>query len=418
MTDQLDSSTLQAIKQAGLESRAVRYLSATKQNGYKLLNRLDGETTRDLLGLACGRRGGSAAVGVTGSAGAFSSPTVTPLSGDCAITSRADDQLYQEFTSSRLQTEFKGVQNTGNGKLVRATTKGDDGESFDVTARYLEDGEGYVRGRLESNREKAREIFEEKDPDNVDVEWDPNRPVLDQINDIAKRSEGVASSLRGEVMEDAVLPQRLRQKYGDGGFSPDADGDVGSFDQGYIPAEDIPFEFSGSDRGIDGLAIDSDGTLRVVESKVKNKNGRMTKSGSGLENTGPDQLNEEWISNKFENMVQRAESDTQQSFVKTLRDEGYIDYQEVDDEVILTGVDVRKELVVYQDGPKTGGLASTTLRKGDGDETLEKQPTVDRYEAVKMGNVYDEIGGSSADQAVGQSSAFGAQQSLRTPIEI
>jgi hypothetical protein len=241
-----------------------------------------------------------------------------------------------------------------------------------------------------SRIEKKREIFEEKDPDNVDVEWDPNRPVLDQINDIAKRSEGVASSLRGEVMEDAVLPQRLRQKYGDGGFSPDADGDVGSFDQGYIPAEDIPFEFSGSDQGIDGLAIDSDGTLRVVESKVKNKNGRMTKSGSGLENTGPDQLSEDWIESKFRIMIQNAESDAQESFVKTLRDEGHIDYAENNGKVVIQEVNTKKELVVYQDGPKTGGLASSTLRKGDDDK-----PTVDRYEAVKTGDVFDRIGGES-----------------------
>jgi hypothetical protein len=52
MTERLDDGTLQAIKEAGLESQTVQYLAATKEGGYKLLNRLsrtDSDAPKALL---------------------------------------------------------------------------------------------------------------------------------------------------------------------------------------------------------------------------------------------------------------------------------------------------------------------------------------------------------------------------------
>ena len=294
-------------------------------------------------------------------------------------------QLAKELTGSvsSVSTSVRSISQGDTGIVVRATTQGEDGGDIAVTARYLDDGEAYVRSQIEQNRDVARDIFEE-----FDVDFDSDTPVVDQISELAETKPGLAATLRGLVIEDTVLPTRLRNKYGEGSFSADPDGNAGSLTQGYIPEEDIPYDLSGSQQGIDGFAVDTDGNLVIIEGKAKNTNGRITFSNSDLENSGPDQLSQAWIEEKFKSFVQDAETPEQKSFITTLEEANYVEIDNGD--VDLTDdayANIKTELVFYQDGPPAGGLASPTLRKSD-DET----PTVDRFEAVKTGNIFDEIG--------------------------
>ena len=255
----------------------------------------------------------------------------------------------------------------------------EDGGDIAVTARYLDDGEAYVRSQIEQNRDVARDIFEE-----FDVDFDSDTPVVDQINDLAKTRPGLAATLRGLVIEDTVLPTRLRDKYGEGSFSADPDGNAGSLTQGYIPEEDIPYDLSGSQQGIDGFAVDTDGNLVIIEGKAKNTNGRITFSNSDLDNDGADQLSQAWIEEKFESLVKNTDTPEQESFIQTLEEQGYIS---INNGNVEASGEIKTELTFYQDGPPTGELASPGLRN-----PKFRFPSVDRLEAIKVGNIFDEIG--------------------------
>jgi hypothetical protein len=191
-----------------------------------------------------------------------------------------------------------------------------------------------------------------------------------------------------------LQPELERSKYGRGSFRYDPESKEGSIDNGYIGEDDIPYNLDGSEQGFDGFAVDDDGNLVIIETKVKNANGRVTNAkwlGERL-SSGNRQMSDEWIENKFESLVQSAESPKQKEFIRQLADDdgvNAIDISERGGRLQLTDVNtgkIKKELIAYQDAKQTGELASSSLR-----QTNPREPSLDSVEIIKIRDVFKGI---------------------------
>jgi len=158
--------------------------------------------------------------------------------------------------------------------------------------------------------------------------------------------------------------------YGRGGF--EFDGDSGSLDEGYFPEEDIPYDLDAGNQGFDGFAIDNDGNLVVIETKVKNANGRVTNTrvfGDTLSNDER-QMSDVWIEDRIQSLIDNADTEERKEFIRRLADEDCPDAIEISErngEISLEDVNdesLKKELFAYQDGDQTGELASEAPQAG------------------------------------------------------
>lgn len=160
------------------------------------------------------------------------------------------------------------------------------------------------------------------------------------------------------------------------------------------------FEAGSSDTGFDGLAIDRNDNLVVVETKATGKTGRIDASILG-EADGNKQLSEAYIENEFQNLADDAVGNPERvSFLRELKQRGYIDADFIteDGEIVdiqVNGIErdrIRTQLIVIQDGRQTGELVSPALRQ-DGEST----PSIDRVIQVKLGSTFDVPESSSAE---------------------
>ena len=189
-----------------------------------------------------------------------------------------------------------------------------------------------------------------------------------------------------------LQPELAKNKYGRGGF--EFDGDSGSLERGYIPEDDIPYDLDAGNQGFDGFAIDNDGNLVVIETKVKNSNGRVTNSGvlGDTLSNGERQMSDQWIRERLQELAENADTDEQRAFIRRLADDDgpdAIDINQRGDVIVVDRVNIeniKKELFAYQDGEQTGELASSGLR-----QSADREPTLDRVEVIKIGDVFTDI---------------------------
>lgn len=120
----------------------------------------------------------------------------------------------------------------------------------------------------------------------------------------------------------------------------------------------------------------------------------MTNSGAFGDtlSDGERQMSDLWIQERLQRLVDNADTDEQNEFIRRLADEdgpNAIDITERNGEINVDDVNnenIRRELLTYQDGDQTGELASTGLRQTD-----DLEPTLDSVEIVKIGEVFEGI---------------------------
>jgi len=83
-----------------------------------------------------------------------------------------------------------------------------------------------------------------------------------------RRVTASSAGLRRRYQVLSLLqPELPTSKYGRGGF--EFDGNSGSLEEGRIPEDDITYDLDAGKQGFDGFAIDNDGNLVVIKTKVK-----------------------------------------------------------------------------------------------------------------------------------------------------
>ena len=155
----------------------------------------------------------------------------------------------------------------------------------------------------------------------------------------------------------------------------------------------MPFNVDGSEQGFDGLAINEDGNLVVIETKVKNANGRVTNSKwlSTKLSTGNRQMSDDWIENNLIKLADDADTERKREFLRRLADDDGIDAIEIteqDGRIVVDDVNeknIDSQLIAYQDNQQTGRAVSSGLRVED--DTTE--PTLDEVDVVKIGDVFN-----------------------------
>lgn len=307
--------------------------------------------------------------------------------GDIDIQTGEKNNIAEEIQTYSGYERVDGVERTGRGTNVRGVVNGQDSGDIKVTGRFYRDGDAYVRESLNRNSDEVERIFRKNG--GGDLYDESGVDAIDRLDEV---SGGDAVNIRGQIGEEVLQPELASNKYGRGGF--EFDGDSGSLDQGYIPEGDIPYDLDAGNQGFDGFAIDNDGNLVVIETKVKNSNGRVTNAqvfGDPLSN-GERQMSDVWIEDRLQNLVDDAETNEQKEFIKQLADDdgaNAIEVSERNGEINLNGVNeenLNTELITYQDGDQTGELASRGLRQAD-----DEEPTLDSVEIVKVGDVFNDI---------------------------
>ena len=304
--------------------------------------------------------------------------------GDIDLQTGDTNNIVEEIQTYRGFERVTDVEQTGHGTTVRGVVSGEDGGDIDVTGRFINDGDDYVDRRLQQNTDEVEAIFRRNDEGDL---YDEHG--TDAIRHLDEASEGDAPKIRGQLGEEVLQPDLARSKYGSGGF--EFDGDSGSLSRGYIPEKDVPFDLDASQQGFDGFAIDSDGNLVIVETKVTNTNGRVTRTNAFGEtlDAGERQMSDKWIQDRLRTLTENADSEQEKAFIRRLADDdgpNAIDISERGGEIQIQDVNhdsIRKELFTYQDGEPTGELASSGLRVSD-----DVEPTLDRVEVVKIGDIF------------------------------
>lgn len=103
-------------------------------------------------------------------------------------------------------------------------------------------------------------------------------------------------------------------------------------------------------------------------------------------------MSNNWIDNRFETLVENADTPERKAFVRRLADEDgpdAIDISECGGQIELNRVNtekIRRELIAYQDGPQTGELASSGLRVSN-----DAEPTRNSVKVVKIGDIFEEV---------------------------
>jgi len=304
------------------------------------------------------------------------------------IDANTGREIVTETDTYRSFKRIESVDHRGDGTAITGTVEGADGGDITVDSRFLRDGDQYVLQRLRRNEGQVEEVFRRNDAEDL---YDAHG--VDAIKHLDEVESGKAYNIRGQLGEEALLPEFQTRKYGSGSFDYDPNSGSVTLRSGYLDENDIPFDMDGSKQGFDGLAIDGDGKLVVIESKVKNKNDRVTK-GDWLEKTsdGEYQLSERWIEDKFDNLARNAETDEQRAFLRKLADDDIdvIDITERNGRIRIDNVkheNIRQELTAFQDKEPTGELASSGLRN----QPDRSAPTVDDIGIIKTGEVFEGI---------------------------
>jgi hypothetical protein len=267
--------------------------------------------------------------------------------------------------------------------VIKAEVDADAGQ-IDADAVMFENGEAYVKNRIRAaDQEDVRKIFDKNGA--LDLYQKYGVDAIDHLDEIDAPS---ADNIRGSLAEVAVQPRIARKTYGDGSV----DLEEGSFTEGYLADEEIPFEMEPNEPGFDGMAIDRDGNLVIIETKAVDSNARVTRSSANLRKSGqrPDQMSEEWIGNTFEQLATKAnkagEGSDKYKLMKLLAEKDYIDITEKGGRISIDRVNmenIETELTVLQDGSISGKLVSSSLRNAESDVT-----TIDRVNVLKTGDVF------------------------------
>jgi hypothetical protein len=95
-----------------------------------------------------------------------------------------------------------------------------------------------------------------------------------------------------------------------------------------------------------------------------------------------------YIQRKLTELVQKADTPEQRSFIRTLEAEGYIRIDRSGPEPVVRDVNnIRIEEVVFRDSAeKRGELGSSGLRN-----TNPEEPRIDTLDIVNIGDVFDNI---------------------------
>jgi hypothetical protein len=304
--------------------------------------------------------------------------------GDIDLQTGDKNTIAEEVQTYRGFERVDTVDRTGSGTNVRGVVNGQDGGDIEVNGRFIRDGDAYVDARLERNSDEVEAVFQQNNEGDLYDEYG-----TDAIRHLDEADDGDPVNIRGQIGEQVLQPELASSKYGRGGF--EFDGDSGSLEQGYIPEGDIPYDLDAGNQGFDGFAIDNDGNLVIIETKIKNSNGRVTNTGAFGRplSTGNRQMSDNWIDNRLATLVDNADTQEQKAFIRRLADEDgpdAIDITERGGEIELNEVNtenVQKEFIAYQDGPQTGELASSGLRVSESAE-----PTLDSVEVIKIGDVF------------------------------
>ncbi|NHX41540.1 MULTISPECIES: hypothetical protein [Haloarcula] len=307
--------------------------------------------------------------------------------GDIDLRTGDKNTIAEEVQTYSGFERVDGVDRTGSGTNVRGVVTGQDGGDIDVNGRFIRDGDTYVRNRLDRNADTVEAIFREKNEGDLYEEYG-----TDAIKHLDEADNGDPANIRGQLGEEVLQPELAKNKYGRGGF--EFDGDSGSLERGYIPEDDIPYDLDAGNQGFDGFAIDNDGNLVVIETKVKNSNGRVTNSGvlGDTLSNGERQMSDQWIRERLQELAENADTDEQRAFIRRLADDDgpdAIDINQRGDVIVVDRVNIeniKKELFAYQDGEQTGELASSGLR-----QSADREPTLDRVEVIKIGDVFTDI---------------------------
>ncbi|PSP84659.1 hypothetical protein BRC96_04230 [Halobacteriales archaeon QS_6_64_34] len=254
-------------------------------------------------------------------------------------------------------------------------------------SRFIRDGDAYVDARLERNSDEVEAVFRRNNEEDLYEEYD-----TDAVRHLDEADDGDPVNIRGQLSEEVLQPELASNKYGRGGF--EFDGDSGTLEQGYIPEEDIPYDLDAGNQGFDGLAIDNDGNLVVIETKTMNSNGRVTNSGAFGRplSDGERQMSDVWIEDRLQSLVDNADTEERKEFIRRLADNDGPDAIEITERngkinlVDVNDGNLQKELFTYQDGDQTGELASGGLRQNNPEE-----PTLDSVEIIKTGDVFEGI---------------------------
>jgi len=309
--------------------------------------------------------------------------------GDIKLKTGDKNNIAEEIQNYGGFQRVTTVKRAGRSTNVKGVVEGQTNGDIAVTGRFYRDGDEYVSTRLRQSSDQVGTVFRRNNEGDLYDKYG-----TDAIKNLDETTEGDPANIRGQLGEKVLQPQLASNKYGRGGFSFDADAERSTLEQGYIPEDDIPFDLDSGNQGFDGFAVDNDGNLVVIETKVKNANGRVTNSkwfGDRLSG-GERQMSDQWIADRLERLVQNAESKKQKEFVRRLADDdgaNAIDITDRGDEIQFTGVnqnEIQSELFAYQDGKQTGELASSGLRKTD-----PREPTMDSIEIIKIGDVFEGI---------------------------
>ena len=199
-----------------------------------------------------------------------------------------------------------------------------------------------------------------------------------------------ANKIRGFIGEEILQDPLLKDKYGKGAIDFDEGSGTMSITGGYLPENEIPFDFDGSRSGFDGLAIKDD-KLVIIETKVKGKNSNVIRTDlNNLDSQPYYQMSEEWIQDKFEELATGATDPEQKAFLQKLDERGYIDTRITDDGSIqlldIKFGNIDTEVVEFQDASVSENLANPdTLRATN----KRNKPTIDNVEVVKIGDVFE-----------------------------
>ncbi len=281
--------------------------------------------------------------------------------------------------------ELNDISLDSDSTTFRAEKTGLDGDSIDMYARYFDEGEQAFVDAVARKPDRVKKVLEAEGMENLADGLDLSRQgdvktLIQRVNNIDSGSD---SSIRGKIFEDAVVPVILENKKGyDMSFNRRF---KEHFDEG---------EFSGSDHGFDGLAVDKDGNLVIIEAKAVNSNGRVTPSEYHLGGTDAgEQMSDAWIQSKFNEMALEAQTNPQKAkLLADLDSKGYIDYDPSASDIEVQFQNVQKEVVAMQDAPTSGTMASDVMRRSS-ERVIPDVVQIDTVEVLKFGQVFS-IGGN------------------------
>lgn len=278
---------------------------------------------------------------------------------------------------------FLGGRQRGNEFTVRGIKQGNDGEYFDVNARFYEDGEAYVRDLLKNNRDEVERALVEAGETELAATYrakqqksgvDADQWLIDNMYR-ANNPSGARGAIGEEIIQRDLLKQsEVEYNLGEGSIYQ-------RFKQ--------EFDAGSSDSGLDGMAVTEDGRLVLIETKTKKPDPQQVTNGYLGDSNDGIQFGDDWIEAKFDELADEAVDDPAKlRFLQDLDEDGFIDLRvqrrsdgEVTDVEVEDGsINADMKFIAIQDGPINGRLAKSNLRN--------EELSITSVDIAKIGGVF------------------------------